>query len=209
MRCKICQIKFTPTQFLQKCCSVEHSIEWLNLNKEKIKLAHTKETKLVEKIARAIKKEKIEATYTHKDYVQKLQPLINTIVRLIDKNQACISSGRFTGKVNAGHYFSTSEAPHLRFNLLNIYLQSEHDNTHLHSNHRGYRLGIISNFGQEHLDYIDSLFTINRNKLTIFDLKEAIITARVIIKELKNKDLVYSNKERIELRNKYNSVIFK
>lgn len=205
MRCAICKKKFIPTQFLQKCCSVEHSLEWIKLNKEKLRARAEKLEKEEWKIRKTKLKEKVTGV---PELTKTLQPLINRIVRLIDEGHSCISSGRNTGKKNAGHYFSTSEAPHLRFNLMNIYVQSEHDNTHLHSNNRGYRLGLIGTFGLEHFEYVDSLKGIKTPKKTKIELEAAIEKSKQVIKQLEKENKIYDNATRLKLRKKYNEYIW-
>jgi hypothetical protein len=62
---------------------------------------------------------------------------INLLIRLIDVNCPCVSSGLF-GKMSAGHRFSVGSNNSIRFNLFNIWIQSFHDNFYNSGNPDGY-----------------------------------------------------------------------
>ena len=62
------------------------------------------------------RKQIMEKLKTHKDYLNELQVVFNTFIRLRDKDQWCISCGcNMVGrKGDASHYYSVGSAPELR-----------------------------------------------------------------------------------------------
>lgn len=147
-------------------------------------------------------KEKLKTlTEWHND----LQKEVNYIVRLIDRNHPCISSGRPLGKsYDAGHLYSRGSNPQIRYHLFNIFAQSVHDNQWKSGNQLDYIDGIEKTFGSDIKDYCLSLKQLPEIKLTIDEIKEKIPIARRIIKYLKLQDRKFSTKERIELRKRFN-----
>jgi len=96
----LCKKEFKPTySTLQVCCSVGCSI---NYNKK------VEQDKRVKKMKQDLK--------THSDYVQILQKVFNTYIRLRDKGGDCISCKKPLGEsYHAGHFFPTTKQ-YLRFN---------------------------------------------------------------------------------------------
>jgi hypothetical protein len=148
-----------------------------------------------------------ESVKTLSDYKNDLQKEINFIVRLIDNGHPCIATGSLEGKKNAGHYISIGSNDTLRFHLENIWLQSEHSNMWKSGDTLRYQQGIIKLFGVNYLDYMNSLQSITVIKLTSEEIKSKITICRQIIKDLKMKNTVYSNQDRIRLRKIFNKRI--
>lgn len=164
--CKVCEKEFLPYTTTQPVCSFDCLIIY-NSEKE------------VKKRVKAIKK----GLLTHSDYTQVLQELVNKIVRNIDTNFPCISSGRTTGQMHGGHLFPTSSYPEIRFNLFNIWKQSASDNKYKSGNINDYRANLTKLFGKE-AEYIFELqkrFKIL--KLSSYELQDKIKIAKQIIKE--------------------------
>ena len=196
-KCKNCPNKFTPRNIMQYVCTPKCAIEW---NK---KLAEKKEKKEWSE-QKAVLKDKLK---TLSDWKDDLQVEINKIVRLIDKNVSCISSGATSGKVNSGHYVSRGSNDTIRFNLHNIFLQSEHSNTHLSGDTLRYQDGLKQMYGLEYFERVDSLRSTPLIKLSIDELRVKISVCRQIVKELQKADLTYPPKIRIELRESLNKRI--
>jgi len=150
-----------------------------------------------------------EKNITHGDYEGMLQTEINTIVRLIDKGHVCMSHGKHGKKINAGHYHSIGSNNSLRFNLENIWLQCESCNGYKGSNRSGYDKGLVETYGQTYFLRInqDIVREYPLVKMSIPELKEKIVIAREIVKELKAADNIFSTDERIEYRKFYNKQI--
>lgn len=150
-----------------------------------------------------------ESLKTLSDYTKELQKEINTIVRLIDKDFKCISTGKpLNDKYDAGHFYSCGSNPSLRFNLLNIYAQSVYANQHLSGDQINFINGINENYGSGLKSIVLRLkkdypiLKLNREQL-----KEKIHIARSIVKHLKIENKTYNSIERIELRKKYNKML--
>lgn len=208
-KCKVCEKKFTPFYSpLQQVCSIECSsrlaVKKVSAEKKKEKAQQKKK----EQAERAkAKKEKLSVK--PKSYwTAQLQMRINKIARLIDKGHPCISSGKYTGKMNGGHYKSVGSNPQVRYNLFNIYLQSEYDNRYRHGNIGGYIEGIKNTFGQKHLEYMDSLALSQSNKFTTIQIQAFIKKASEVISELEKSGKKHSIQERLILREQYNNYIF-
>lgn len=146
-------------------------------------------------------KEKVK---TLAEWKADLQKEINTIVRLIDFGSGCIATGAKTGKMNAGHFYGTLASPHIRYHLHNIFLQSEHSNVYKSGDTIRYQDGLKKMYGQEYFEYVEGLRKTPPIKLTVEAIKDKIIIARLIVKELKELGNTYSVAERIELRNEFN-----
>jgi hypothetical protein len=139
-----------------------------------------------------------------------LQAQINSIVRLIDKDCPCISSGRpYRTDDQAGHFYSVGSTPALRFNLLNLWSQSIRDNMHNSGNLLNYREQLVK------FDIIDLVETERLKyqtlKLSIDEIKEAIIKTKIVKKLMidKNNDVFNprSVTKRVELRIEFNRFI--
>lgn len=138
---------------------------------------------------------------------QELEPEINLIARLIDKGHPCMMCGNPKMKrINGCHYHSKGHNDTIRFNLHNIWAGCHSCNSEKGGNIAGYDLCLISEFGHEYWEEIK--FGLTREykllKLTKDEINEKIKIARQIIRELKKADKVYTNEERVELRDKYN-----
>jgi len=171
------------------------------LDKSKIRAKKTVE-KQQKKEHRQRKEESRKKSYHEK----RLQDEINWIVRLIDNGQPCISSGRLEGKFAGGHYFAVGSFPSLRYHFFNIHRQTFEQNSHKSGNIRGYTKNLLEVYGQEYHDFIlnDLRRLYPSLHLTIPELKEKLLEARKIRKELLQKSRIYSTSERIQLRKEFN-----
>ena len=169
--CKFCKTKFEPIySSVQMTCSISCSIDLTNLNSSK---SWKKE-----------KKKRKDALKTNSDYVRELQVVFNKYIRLRDKDQPCISSGRpLNTKYDAGHYFSTGSYPELRFHEDNVHGQSVHDNRDKHGNLIDYREGLIKRIGLERVNKLYELKNIPK-KYTIEELKGLKVLYNLKIKRL-------------------------
>jgi hypothetical protein len=137
-----------------------------------------------------------------------LETQINTIVRLIDKGHPCITSGSTSCFFHAGHYVSVGANKTIRFNLLNIFAQSEQDNFHKGGKGSNYGIRLSEVFGYAVRDEVEVL-TAKYKELhwTREDLIEATLKAKEIVKELKSVNRTFSTDERIILRREFNERI--
>lgn len=207
-KCIICKAKFKATRFNQKDCGdkncmTEYAI--LFMKKERIRKERLEKKKQAEE-KKSHREDKIRIKSLDK-WKGELQDLINLIARLIDAGQSCIATGSYEGQLQGGHYASRGSNPTIRYHLANIHIQSAHSNSWKGGDNIRYQQGIVRVYGQEYLDYMNSLQGHPTINLTIEDIREKISISRKIIKELKDLDLVYSVQERINLREKYNKIL--
>ncbi len=195
--CKYCKEKFIPDRPLQMVCSFMCSVEYTKANQaKKAKKDWVKE--------KAERKEKI---MTKSDWEKLFQILINHIARLVDHNQPCIATNTMNGKRNGGHRYSVASNPSIRFNLHNVHIQSEHSNVWKGGDNDRYDEGLIRVYGLEYKDYVRSLNQIKPINLTIETIKDKIIIAKLIRKELIELGNTYTSAERIQLRHDLNQRI--
>jgi hypothetical protein len=72
-----------------------------------------------------------------------------------DKDQPCISCGKFHAGVNqGGHYRSRGSAPHLALDPRNVHRQCAPCNVYLHGNLINFRIGLVNRYG---LAYVEAL----------------------------------------------------
>lgn len=153
-KCKFCKEDFKPQRAMQNVCTPNCAYKLV-------------EQKKIQKAAKAIKdkdkelrkhlRESKERLKTKGQLAKEAQAAVNKYVRLRDKNEPCISCGRYhQGQYHAGHYRSVGSSPHLRFNLWNIHKQCSVCNNHLSGNLINYRKNLIKKIGQEKVDWIES-----------------------------------------------------
>jgi len=205
-KCYICKNKFTPIRSsLEKTCQeIDCRTQWAMQVVEKQKQKQAKEKK------QSWTKEKLEMKdklKTLSDWKNDLQKEINAIIREIDKGHGCIATGSHSGQQHAGHYFSVGANSTLRFHLENIWLQSMHSNSWKGGDTIRYQEGIITLYGKNYLDYLNSLQSIKPLQLSKSDIEEKIPIARGILKWLKLQNRKFTNEERLELRIKFNKEI--
>jgi len=178
--------------------------------KQELEKARIKGSTKLKTTQRAATKKALEELRTKSDWEKHLQQEVNKIVRLIDRDTFCISSLKpLNDKFDAGHYYSCGSNPAIRFNLLNIYAQSVHDNRHKGGNPISFMENLNLVYGKEVAEMVTGLkLHYPLLKLSKDELKEKITIARKIVCDLKKLDAVYPEpSERIRLRFKYNEMI--
>ena len=117
-------------------------------------------------------------------WVKKAQVAFNKFVRERDKNEPCISCGRFhDGQYHAGHYQSTGSRPELRFHPSNNNKQCAPCNNHLSGNIVNYRPRLVEKVGIEMVRYLENFNGVQR--LTIDDVKDIEVHYKQKLRELK------------------------
>ena len=195
--CKYCKEKFTPEQPLQYLCKPPKDCSWKYIQAQALKKR--------EKDNREWKKTEKQKLMTLADYKWLFQVHINLIARLIDYKQGCIATDIKTGKMNGGHYIAVGSNESIRFNLHNIHIQSFESNHFKSGDTIKYQDGLKRVYGSDYFEFVESLRQTQPIKLTIETLKEKISIAKLIVKELKELGNTYTAKERLDLRNEYNS----
>jgi len=193
---KTCKKKFTPARNNQFVC------DW--------KCANDYTNQLNAKKSKAEKAEGYERLKTHSDYCREIDEICQEIARLLDNGCNCISCQKPPKKKNGGHRYSKKAEPQLRHNLLNIFLQCEACNSPEYGNGNpdGYDRGLEMYFGVDLRNEVNNLrIQYPTNKQSISELVSAKARAKKILSELRKLGLTYSDKNRIELRRKFNKQI--
>lgn len=168
--CKICKAKYIPEhQTIMPLCSAKCIVTYHNILKDK------KEKKEIGEMKKSL--------LTHKDYIQLLQKVFNTFIRLRDKDLSCISCGRTNvEEFHAGHYVNSTYQYH-RFNENNVNKQCSYCNTHLRGNLIDYRKGLIAKIGLEEVEYLENSKRMML-EISIPEIKEKIKEYKKRIKEM-------------------------
>lgn len=198
--CKNCGVNFQKSKPLQYCCSVKCSIEYAK--RLDVKKNHKEWLSRKSKLKESVK--------TRSDINRELQSYINELVRLIDFGQLCISSQRTPIKCNAGHFYSVGAHPQIRFNLFNIFLQSEKDNSYLSGNQIEYMNNLELIFGSEVQAKILKLpLQCKELSFNKHDLQKAIDNTKECIAYHKKNylDIKISSEMRLKLRSDYQTKI--
>lgn len=156
-RCKICREWFIPKQSFQNWCSPEHGFELSeqrkNKDREKALAKLKKEKQKKEREAKDKLKARKLAVKPLSYFTKQAQAAFNAFIRERDKDDPCISCGRFhNGKHDAGHYRTVGANPELRFDEDNCHKQCVPCNHHLSGNIENYTPRLIEKIGQERFD---------------------------------------------------------
>jgi hypothetical protein len=178
-KCRNCGEQFSPFTSLEKFCrKTDCQVKRAMLNLEKLKQNQKKKDRqeLLEK------KEKLK---TLSDYSKELQKLVNTFVRLRDRNKRCVSCDKILkAKFDAGHFFSVGQFPSVRFSLSNIHGQCVMCNQFKGGNLHEYRKRITTRITEEEFKELE-LNAYQTRKFMKHELIEMIEEMKVKIKQKK------------------------
>ncbi|UBH60586.1 recombination protein NinG [Proteus vulgaris] len=188
-RCKICREWFIPKQSFQNWCSPEHGFELSeqrkNKDREKALAKLKKENQKKEREAKDKLKARKLAVKPLSYFTKQAQTAFNAFIRERDKNEPCISCGRFhEGQYHAGHYRTTGANPELRFDEDNCHKQCAPCNNHLSGNIENYTPRLIEKIGQERFDRLMGSHELPKWKRE--DYERIRDHYRAKLKELKN-----------------------
>ena len=175
---------------------------WLTTTVEGSKVLEKAKLSGKKKVEKQIKAKSREEKSLSLNWKKLLQTDINKIVRAIDNGLTCLARG-YRGQMHAGHVYARGGNQYIKYNLHNIHRQSAQSNHH--QNDDGLlREGVVKEYGQDYMDFISELRRTPEIKYTNKEYRILTNKARVILKELKKVDKIYSKSERIELRNRIN-----
>ncbi|AVB31237.1 recombination protein NinG [Proteus mirabilis] len=188
-RCKICREWFIPKQSFQNWCSPEHGFELSeqrrNKDREKALAKLKKENQKKEREAKDKLKARKLAVKPLSYFTKQAQTAFNAFIRERDKDEPCISCGRFhEGQYHAGHYRTTGANPELRFDEDNCHKQCAPCNNHLSGNIENYTPRLIEKIGQERFDRLMGSHELPKWKRE--DYERIRDHYRAKLKELKN-----------------------
>lgn len=160
---------------MQKACSPKCALMLVEDKKAK---DHRKEIR-----------EKKKKLKTRAQHLREAQIAFNDFIRERDKDQPCISCGRFhKGQWHAGHFYSVGAHPDLRFNEDNVHRQCQPCNTHLSGNIHNYRKNLPDRIGQKAFDVLDRVDSnFKPLKLTIEQIQGIKAEYRKKLRDLKKK----------------------
>jgi hypothetical protein len=171
-KCLVCKDKFTPKNSTQIVCNPACAVEYMKNKKIKDWKKEKKEIKV--------------KLMSKSDYLNILQKVFNTYIRMRDKDKNCISCDKklVGNNVNASHFFSVGAYPNLRFNEDNVHSSCISCNQHKHGNQKEYDLRLPNRIGIE--SYNKLLQDRNKPlKISIDEVKELIEIYKQKTKELK------------------------
>ena len=175
-KCKVCGNQFTPFSSLAKACSPKCAIELVRNTAQKAR----------EKAEKKRLKERKAKLKSRAEWLKEAQKVFNQFIRLRDKDEPCISCGRFdVVQWHAGHYRTTKAAPELRFCELNVHKQCSQCNDYLSGNIPMYRPNLIAKIGLAQVEWLER-YDHELKKFTVEDCKEIIQYYKAKIKELSN-----------------------
>lgn len=168
--CQVCSGSFEKQRMGQLVCSIRCA--------RKVPIV-AKNTIRAEKKADRAKLKKLEPLSKS---LERTQKAFNAMIRARDAAKPCVSCGKFTGKMNAGHFLSRGSHPELRFDEANTQKQCEYCNTHKHGNPIPYRVELLSRIGLEELARLEG--PTPPKKYTVTQLEEMARLYRAKAKEL-------------------------
>jgi hypothetical protein len=144
-RCGCGQV-FTPSRPLQTVSSPACALVLIERRK-------AKEQAAAEKIERAdIKARKLELKPLQY-WLKRAEKAFNAWVLVRDREQGCISCGRFEAQAfHAGHHVSVGASSALRFDPANVHKQCNQCNIHLAGNQEQYATRLPARIGQDEVD---------------------------------------------------------
>lgn len=175
-KCKVCSQKFVLERFNQQTCDYKCAIQ---LSKDKQKEKEAKEWKA----KKAILKDNLK---TLGQYEADAKKSFQKWVRMRDDKQPCISCGvKETDLFDGGHYFKAELFSGLIFDERNCHKQCRKCNRFLNGNELQYRSGLISRYGIEFVDQLESESNEKRNyKFTKDELIAKKMQYDIKIKEI-------------------------
>lgn len=182
-KCKVCREKFTPKRQSTEptCDNYDCKVKYATEYAKKLGLQNAKDLR-AKKFKE--KRETIEKLKTLSQLESEAKKSFQKWVRLRDKGKPCISCG--TPKENdraGGHFYSAGMYSGLMFNPDNCHSQcNTHCNRYLSGNLLEYRKGLLSRYGIEFVENLDSIADAKR-------------------------DYKYTRQELIEIKNKYDIMI--
>jgi hypothetical protein len=122
-------------------CDASHAFQWAQANASRMReKAHRRQ--------HAERKKKFKRNdLPHQKRLT--QAAFNKMIRLLDKDQGCISCNKgpdWQGQWHAGHYLTTAAYPSLRYDARNCHKQCSPCNAHLSGNIGQYSIGLARRY---------------------------------------------------------------
>ena len=141
-KCITCKQEIPEPRPFQKACSPKCAIDYTRTQEKKKRKQETRQMR--------------EAAKTKSQLLKEAQYEFNKYIRLRDKDDPCISCGRYhDGQYHAGHYRTVGSAPELRFHEDNCWKQCSACNNHLSGNLTEYRKALCHKLGDERVKWLE------------------------------------------------------
>ena len=129
---------------------------WFCCHSCAIDFAREKSKRLAERKAAAQHRERKMEVKPLSYWMKRAQAAFNAWVRERDRDQPCISCGRYhQGQYHAGHYRPAGSNPELRFEPDNVMKQCSVCNAHLSGNLTEYRKALIAKIGLARVEWLE------------------------------------------------------
>lgn len=153
-RCPHCKAKLDAGQRIH----VECIDPWAEAQQAKREREEAKKARMAAKAERTTTRARREKLKTNGQRKAEAQRAINHwIVHVRDKDQPCISCGRFhEGVWHAGHFRSRGSAPHLALDPRNLAKQCAPCNLYLHGNLIEFRRALIEKHGFAFVEQLEA-----------------------------------------------------
>lgn len=141
-----CRREFIPARPLQTVCGPRCAQDLIEQRKAKEDAKRAKET-------RAQIRERRLAAKPLKYWLKRAERAFNAWVLVRDKEQPCISCGRFEAQAfHAGHHISVGASSALRFDPMNVHKQCNQCNIHFAGNQGEYAVRLPARIGLVEVD---------------------------------------------------------
>ena len=154
-KCPQCKEFNPPGEFilgpggLQAFCNFDCMVSYGSANK-------SKGEKVKQRIARKVKKEKLDKLKTNSEWAEEAQKAVNLYIRVRDQGKPCISCDKpDVDSRNASHFRSVGACKQLRFNTFNIHASCYRCNCEISGNLLEYRIRLVKLIGQDRVDWLE------------------------------------------------------
>lgn len=180
-RCKQCK---TEIMAASKCTGIVEKKGYCSVECLAAHARSARKASQAKKERKAMREAK-ERVKTRQQWMKEAQAEFNRYIRARDKDDPCISCGRYhDGQYHAGHYRTTAAAGHLRFNEDNVHKQCAPCNNHMSGNISNYRPRLLDKIGAERLAAIEN--NNDSHAWTMDELKEIKATYKAKLKAIDN-----------------------
>ena len=137
-----CGKEFFSNNTLQKVCSPQCAADLAKVAKEKAR--------------RKRDRAKLQELKSLSQLLKEAQTEFNAFIRYRDRDDPCISCGRYhNGQYHAGHYRTVGANPELRFSELNCHKQCSACNNHKSGDISNYRPSLLAKIGEKDLAWVE------------------------------------------------------
>ncbi|EKN4696954.1 recombination protein NinG [Yersinia ruckeri] len=155
-KCKVCPTKFTPRNSLQIVCCGHCAYLYQKRQSEK----KAADKALEDRKAWRERKAKLKPLKHWEDATQRV---VNDYVRERDRDEPCISCGRYQAYGwHAGHFRTIAKASQIRYIEDNINKQCSECNTHQSGNITPYRINLVKKIGAQRVEALENNNTPHR-----------------------------------------------